>query len=714
MFVAPTPLIVAPTPPLPAIDAPGAEPRPARSVHWRRAAFAALAALTTLALQPPGVHAQDADASAAGADEAAVDRWTPAVSMRYHGVSGVAISPDGSRVAYVVREPLMEGEKSEYLSHIWVAQADGSRSARFTRGESSASSPAFSPDGEWLAFTTSRSGRNQIWALPMSGGEARQITDAENGVGQFRWSPDGEGLAFLMTDPQTEDEEAAAREKRDVILVDQNFKYGHVYTVAFDPWADEPPEAVRVTEGDFHVSSFDWAPDGSRIVFAHQADPRINTGRLSGDIALVGADGGEVAQLVTGGGIESSPRWSPDGSLIAYASTGDQPEPIGLADLYVVDPESGESRMLAETPNRSAAILAWTADSGEVLLGEILGTTRHVIAVPADGGAIRHVTEGDGVVGSAALAASGGRLALTWETIGEPGEVHVTALDDFDPVRITSVHADVPRPPMGRTELLAWSAPDGTPVEGLLTYPVDHEAGARAPLILQVHGGPAGVFLQSFTGGPGIYMTQYFAQEGFAVLRPNPRGSTGYGRDFRYANFMDWGYGDLSDLLAGVDEVVEMGVAHPDSLLLMGWSYGGYMTSFAVTQTDRFRAASMGAGLPNLISMVTTTDIGDYLVGHMGGEYFDDYETYEKHSAIYHIGNVTTPTQVIHGALDLRVPFTQGQEFFESLRRKGVDTEMVVYPRTPHGPTEPKFLMDVSERILTWFNKHLRGARPTA
>ena len=674
------------------------------------AALVVAPGMSVPAFAPSAAHAQEAAPADSGSD-AAEDRWTPALSMRFLGVSGVAISPDGSQVAYVVREPLMEGEKSEYLSHIWVASSDGSRNAQFTRGESSASSPAFSPDGRWLAFTTARSGRNQIWVLPLSGGEARQVTDVEAAVGQFRWSPDGDGFAFVMRDPQTEEEEKATNEKRDVILVDQNFKYGHVYVVAFDPSATETSEATRLTEGDFHVTGFDWAPDGERIVFAHQADPRINTGRLSGDIAIVGASGGEVTQLVTGSGVESSPRWSPDGSLIAYASTGGQPEPVGLSDLYVVDPATGESRPLPETPNRSVSILGWSADSDEVFLNESLGTTRHVIAVPAAGGEIRQVTEGAGVVGGAALAAGPGTLALTWETSDEPREVHVTGIDAFAPRRLSAVNADAPRPPMGRTELLDWEAPDGTPVEGLLTYPVGYEDGTSVPLILNVHGGPAGVFAQSFTGAPSIYMIQYFAQEGFAVLRPNPRGSTGYGKEFRYANFMDWGYGDLSDLLAGVDEVIEMGVAHPDSLLLMGWSYGGYMTSFAVTQTDRFRAASMGAGLPNLVSMVTTTDIGDYLVGHMGEEYFNDYETYEKHSAIYHISNVTTPTQVIHGAQDLRVPFTQGQEFFNSLRRLGVDTEMVVYPRTPHGPTEPKFLMDVSERILVWFNKYLRGER---
>jgi dipeptidyl aminopeptidase/acylaminoacyl peptidase len=166
----------------------------------------------------------------------------------------------------------------------------------------------------------------------------------------------------------------------------------------------------------------------------------------------------------------------------------------------------------------------------------------------------------------------------------------------------------------------------------------------------------------------------------------------------------------MDDLMAGVDQVIEMGVAHPDSLLLMGWSYGGYMTSFAVTRTDRFKAASMGAGLPNLVSMTTTTDIQDYLVAHMGAEFWDDYEVYERHSAMYRIANVTTPTQVIHGAEDLRVPFTQGQEFYRALGRRGIPTEMVILPRTPHGPTEPKLLMEVSERILRWFEFHLRGA----
>lgn len=699
-----------------------------RGGRWRFVAAAALLLAQTSVGTPEATAQEDA-------------RWTPALSMRYHAVSGTAISPDGSRVAFVVREPLMEGPQSEYLSHIWMTDADGTGTAQWTRGEASAGSPQFSPDGAWLSFTSGREGEgeagSQVWALPMAGGEARQLTKAEGSVGGYRWSPDGSRIAFLMRDPQTAEEKKAREEKRDVILVDRDYKFSHLYVVAIDAESDEPATPVRLTAGEFHITGFNWAPDGARIVFAHQADPRINTGRLSGDLSTTtvpdaaeiaeilaareaggdededaeGSDSGpatvgEISLLVGGAGIERSPHWSPDGASIAYVSTGDQPEPIGLGDVYVMPAAGGEPRQL-DTPNRSASVLGWSGDSSELILLESLGTRRHVLAVPINGGELRFISYGDGVVGSVALTDDASRMAFTWQTPDEPWDVFVSPTNGYAPRQVTDLHAGVPRPEMGRTQLVSWTSTEGFEIEGLLTYPVGYEEGERVPLILNVHGGPAGVFSQGFTGSASAYMLQYFAQEGFAILRPNPRGSTGYGKDFRYANFQDWGYGDFRDLMSGVDHAIEMGVADPDRLLLMGWSYGGYMTSWAVTQTDRFVAASMGAGLPNLISMTTTTDIQDYLVGHMGVEFWEDYERYERHSAMYHIANVVTPTQVIHGAQDLRVPFTQGQEFYRALDRRGVPTEMVVYPRTPHGPREPKFVMDVSERILTWFRKHL-------
>lgn len=671
-------------------------------VHCRTAALLLLFVLSA------------APAAAQTAARASADRWTPELSMRYKAVQGTALSPSGDLVAYVVREPVMEGEKSEYLSQIWIASADGERNAQYTRGEKSATSPAFSPDGRRLAFLSSRSGRSQVWVIPIDGGEAEQVTAAEAGVSSFRWSPDGSRIAHTAADPKSEEEKKAEKEKRDVILVDRNFEYSHLYVVALAQDASGKREPRRLTGGHFHVTAFDWSPDGKAIVFAHQPDPRINTASRAGDLSIVRAEGGEPTPLVTGGGVETSPLYSPDGKWVAFVSTGTTPEPVGVGDVYVVAAGGGAPKRLADTPDRSADLVAWSADGRSVYLTESVRTTRHLIALPADGGAPRQVTSGEGVFGSVSVSRDGARMAFTFETPDTPAEVYVSPVQRFAMTKLSDVHRGVPRPPMGRTVVLAWTSEDGTPVEGLLTYPVGYREGRKVPLILNVHGGPSGVFSQSFTGGPGIYMLQYFAQQGYAILRPNPRGSTGYGKEFRYANVRDWGFGDFEDLLSGVDHVIGLGVAHPDSLLLMGWSYGGYMTSFAVTRTDRFKAASMGAGLPNMISMVTTTDIGDYLAAHMGGEFWEDYETYEKHSAIYRIAEVKTPTQVIHGAQDLRVPFTQGQEFYRALERRGVPTEMVVYPRTPHGPREPKLLMDVSPRILTWFEKHLRKAAVAA
>ena len=632
--------------------------------------------------------------------------WTPEISIKIKQISDLNFS-NNNKIAMVVREALTDGEKSEYLSQIWLSHTDFSEPIQFTYHEKSSTHPRFSPDGKFLAFISDRVEKPQIWVIRTSGGEAWQFTFEKQGVGSFKWSPNGSKIAFLMKNPKTEKEEKDEKEKRDVILVDKNFKYSHLYLKSFTTNIDTT-NGDRITKGEYDITSFSWNPNGKNIVFSQSLEPTFNSRFVSGDISIVNVNSETVRKLVSWGGNDTSPIFTPNGKTIIFTSDGEKNEPIGFRDIYKISSNGGIPYKIAETPNRSASIIACSSNSNYLYVSDANRTKSEIYKIGLNNKEIKPILNLKGRISSSKISNNSEMIVFVKQELNKPSEVYLSELSNISPKQISNFNSSLEFPKFAKTELITWISKDGLEIEGLLTYPTKYNKRKKYPLALIIHGGPAGVFSQSFTGNPGIYNIEYFASNGYAVLRPNPRGSTGYGKDFRFANFKDWGFGDYEDIMSGVDKAIDMGIADPQRLAVMGWSYGGYMTSFVVTRTERFKAASMGAGLPNLISMTTTTDIPDYLVAHMGGEFWEDYETYEKHSAIYRINNVKTPTQVIHGANDLRVPFTQGQEFYVALKRKGVSTEMVVYPRTPHGPREPKLLMDVSPRIMAWLDKFIK------
>lgn len=637
--------------------------------------------------------------------------WTPELSMKVKAVGNVRVSPDSRKVAYTITQAVMAADKSEFVSQIWLANNDGSDQMQLTFAEKSSDNPQWSPDGKMIAFTSSRSGKSNLYVLRIVGGEAEQISDVKSGVGNFAWSPDGKQIAFLMRDAQTDDEEKGVKAKDDSRWVDENVKLNRLHVVNLDKDDNGKREPRKLT-GDYNVDGdFNWAPDGKSIVFSRTKTPKVDYWPTA-DLLVVPVAGGEAKPIAATSAAESAPFHSPDGKWIAFVISDDPPRWAGYRRIALIPASGGTPKLLSETYDGQPSIVEWSADGKQVYFSETRGTVSRIYAIDVNSNAITEFNKGSEVIGGPTLNRARTMFGFTLQATDKAPEAYVTHYQNFLPVKVSGANTDLPKLPLGKSEVVKWRSADGLDVEGLLTYPVNYQAGKRVPLLLVIHGGPAGVFTQSFlVGSRSVYPLAAFSAKGYAILRVNPRGSSGYGQKFRFANIKDWGGGDYHDLMTGVDRVIAMGVADPERLGVMGWSYGGFMTSWIVTQTNRFKAASVGAGVTNLMSFIGTADIPSFIPDYFGGQPWEDLEIYRAHSAMFNMKAVVTPTLVQHGEADERVPISQGYEFYNALKVKNVPTRMIVLPRMPHGPNEPKMVLKAKQTNLEWFEKYLGGNR---
>ena len=619
--------------------------------------------------------------------------------MKIASVSTPRISPDGARVAYAVSEVKMEKDKEwKTVSQVWVVAIEGEKPRQFTRGDKSSSAPEWSTDGKMLAFLSDREkdGERQVWMMMADGGEAWSVTSHKGGVSGFHFSPDGKRLVLTAVDQPSKDEEDRKKVKDDTMVIDHDIKMTHLWLFDIDK-----KEEKRLTEGSFTISDPQWSPDGTRITYTTRPTPKADDGALS-DVWMITIASHEKKKIGGESGASDNARWSPDGKWIAYNGTPDRDPGPSPSYLYLVSADGGTPKQLTTKFDLSVGTPVWMRDQLSILFST---NTREAIEIyNVTFGVVKQFSQRGSVTSISEISRDGKTIIGTFSGPSQPTEIYRANTDftSFSP--ITDHNSWLKDYSLAESEVVKWKSKDGTEVEGLLTKPVGYEAGKKVPFLLNPHGGPTGASLNNFNT-----TVQVLAANGFAVLQPNFRGSTGKGLAFAQANKNTWGKGDYEDCMTGVDAMIAAGIADPDRLGAFGWSYGGYMTFWILTQTDRFKAVSPGAGLSNIYSMYSQTDIHRYLNWFYTDKApWQAQELYWDRSPMKYVNNVKTPTMIMHGQVDTRVPIAQAQEFYQALVERKVPVEFVVYPRENHGFTEPRHQMDRVRRYVTFFAKYLK------
>ena len=623
------------------------------------------------------------------------------------------ISPDGRKVAWVESLPGPGGTPSAN-SAIYVAELSSPDTvAHVTAGDGKAAYEehdiAWSPDGKSIAFLSDAAtqGQLQLFVANASGGDAKQLTHLKGFLASPGWSPDGKTVALLFTENATRAAGPLVAETPDEGVVSEEFLEQRLTLV--DPAA---ATVRQISPADMYVYEFDWAPDSKRLVITAAHGNGDDNWYIAG-LYKIDATSGAIADVVAKPGMQIGvPKWSPDGKTIAFIGGLMSDEPIVGGDVYLVSEAGGKTQNVTPGMHATASWLTWAPDSKKILIAEYL-----------DGASAIHEMNSDGSIGNThdiflkgsilsgdfgmqfSISSDGETLGFVQQSFDKPPEVWAGKSGEWKQITHRN---DGLRPAWGKSVSLHWTTDIGK-VQGWLTYPSDFDPAKKYPLIVRVHGGPSWAVTPAWPTRWEYAMA--LPSQGYFVFQPNPRGSYGQGEKFTAANVKDFGYGDFRDIMAGVDEAIKSAPIDPQRIGLTGWSYGGYMTMWGVTQTNRFRAAVAGAGLSDWLSYYGENKIDQWMPPFFGANVYDDPAVYAKSSPITFIKNVKTPTLVVVGDSDGECPPPQSYEFWHALKTMGVPTQFVIYPHEGHEFADPAHSRDVIERAVGWFNQYLQPSR---
>ena len=648
--------------------------------------------------------------SAAGQDRAA----KPSTDRLFDELAAVrsfkqaALSPDGRSVAWV--EVLRhKDDEPTAPSAIYLAdlRSPEMRPRRLTAGDGKAACAeygvAWSPDGRRIAFLSDRKKKDQlqVYLADAEGGGVRQLTDVKGFLETPRWSPDGKQLAVLFTENAPRQAGPTQAGTPETGVIEERVYEQRLALIDPDTGRVRP-----VSPPDLYVYEYDWAPDGKSFALIAAHGSGDNNWYLA-QLYTLSVDGGSPRSLWKPAMQIAVPRWAPDGRSVAVIAGLMSDEGSNGGEIYLIPAEGGKARDLTPGLPASAAWLTWEPGGKRLLFTEQTDGKSGIASLDVDSGRVETLWNGAEVFSAGegmdlSLSRDHKTSAVLRSSFRQPPEVWAGPPGAWK--QVTHVNRGA-RPRWGEARSLHWKSGPFT-VQGWLLYPRDFDPKRHYPLIVSVHGGPASQVRPAWPGAG--FSLAALASQGYFVFFPNPRGSYGQGEAFTRANVKDFGHGDLRDILAGVDEVLKTAPVDPGRMGVAGWSYGGYMTMWAVTQTNRFKAAVAGAGIANWQSYYGENGIDQWLIPYFGASVYDDPAVYARSSPINFIKAVRTPTLVLVGERDLECPAPQSREFWHALRTLGVPTELVIYPDEGHGVRRPSHRRDIFRRTAAWMDKYLR------
>ncbi len=626
--------------------------------------------------------------------------------------SQIDISPDGKFVVFVLSKA--DFEESKYTSDLYIVSTETGEVKQLTFSKENERMPKFSPDGKLIAFLSDRKTaadeketKTQIWLLPVDGGEAYKLTNAPEGVISFSWMPDGKNIIYLTQEtlpkPEKEKKERDKKLKFDPTVVDKEKYRKEFYLVDV-----KTKKERKIFTGDYGVEQFDVSPDGKFVVYNTNYTGDIDDGKKF-DLWIFEVETGKARQLTRRPGGERQPKWSPDGKFIACIADLDPKFTYSQEELFVVNPQTGEMKNLTEKFDVGIVGYEFSkSQPGKIYARTASGVYTHVYSISAEDGTIKEFIGGEKVYDDIAVSNDDGVIALLSEDKTTAPDIFVFKGGELK--KLTNLNPQLENFTFGEQTVIKWKSFDGWIIEGILVKPVNFEPGKKYPMLVAVHGGPYGRIQNILRQ---YYNLQVWANEGYVVFAPNFRGSSGYSNKFGISNFKDLGGGDFKDIMAGIDYIVkELKIVDENKIGIFGGSYGGYMTNWAITQTDRFKAAVSMFGIFNLITDYSNSYLPSWEPDYLGDYYWNNLKIYLERSPFYYVKNIKTPVLIMHGDEDPNTFISNSKEMYQALKHLGKTVEFVRYPREGHGFREPNHRIDEFYRCLDWFNKYLLGIEP--